>query len=140
MCLLSQTVRLDDTLNFLGGGSGQLCVLSIGLNPSGDSKDNHLQVQNHHDCTRVTRDVLVLGYSGFVHRSPSKNSLVVNLLPQPFTNRLHNNLADLKLHAWHLESVMTIQEDSHKVAKGIKEPHRGSSRRIYGSKWSILGK
>ena len=27
--------------------------------PSGDSTDDHLQVQNHHDC--VARDVLVLG-------------------------------------------------------------------------------
>ena len=42
-------------------GSGQLCVLSSGPHPSGDSTDDHLQVWNHHDCTRVARDVLVLG-------------------------------------------------------------------------------
>ena len=38
--------------------------------------------------------------------------LWVNLLTQPFSNRLHNNLAYLNLHVWHWESVMNIQEDS----------------------------
>ena len=33
--------------------------MSSGPHPSGDSTDDHLQVQNHHD--RVARDVLVLG-------------------------------------------------------------------------------
>ena len=39
-------------------------------------KDDHLQVQNHHDCTRVTRDVLGLGSGESVHRTPSETSLV----------------------------------------------------------------
>ena len=43
---------------------------------------------------------------------PLRLPLWVNLLTQPFSNRLHNNLAYLNLHAWHLESVMNIQEDS----------------------------
>ena len=43
---------------------------------------------------------------------PQRLPLWVKLLTQPFSNRLHNNLAYLNLHAWHLESVMNIQEDS----------------------------
>ena len=57
-------------------GSGRLCVLSSGSHSSGDSKDDHLQVQNHHDCTRVARDVLVLRSGGSVHKAPSETSPV----------------------------------------------------------------
>ena len=39
-------------------GSGQLCPVAL---ITGDSTDDHLQVQNHHHCTRVARGVLVLG-------------------------------------------------------------------------------
>ena len=56
--------------------SGQPCVLSSGLGPAGDAKDDHLQVQNHHDCTRVARDVLGLGSGELVHKTPSETSLV----------------------------------------------------------------
>ena len=38
--------------------------------------------------------------------------LWVNLLTQPFSNRLQNKLAYWNLHVWRLESVMNIQEDS----------------------------
>ena len=69
--------------------------MSSGPHPSGDSTDDHLQVQNHHDC--VARDFLVLGSGESVHKTSSKNSL------QPFSNRLHNNLVYLNLHVWHLE-------------------------------------
>ena len=60
-------------IEHLLGGSGRLCVLSSGSRSSGDSKDDHLQVQNHHDCTRVAR---VLGSGGSVHKTTSKTSLV----------------------------------------------------------------
>ena len=63
-------------IEHLLGGSGQLCVLSSGPHPSGDSTDDHLQVQYHHDCTRVARDVLVLGSGESVHKTPSKTSIV----------------------------------------------------------------
>ena len=56
--------------------SGRPCVLSSGLGPAGNAKDDHLQVQNQHDCTKVTRDVLVLGSGESVHKTPSKTSLV----------------------------------------------------------------
>ena len=49
--------------------------MSSGLGPAGDAKDDHLQVQNHHDCTRVARDVLMLGSGELVHKTPSKTSL-----------------------------------------------------------------
>ena len=64
-----------DALNISWEGL-DACVLSSGSHSSGDSKDDHLQVQNHHDCTRVARDVLVLGSGGSVHKTPSKTSLV----------------------------------------------------------------
>ena len=40
---------------------GHPCVLSRGLGPADGSKDDHLKVQNHQDCIRVARDVLVFG-------------------------------------------------------------------------------
>ena len=63
-------------IEHLLGVSGCLCVLSSGSHSSGDSKDDHLQVQGHHDCTRVARDVLILGSGGSVHKTPSKTSFV----------------------------------------------------------------
>ena len=63
-------------IDHLFGGSGCLCVLSSGSHSSGDSKDDRLQVQSRHDCTRVARDVLVLGSGGSVHKSPSEASFV----------------------------------------------------------------
>ena len=56
--------------------SGRSSVLSNGLASAGDAKDDHLQVQNHHDCTRVARDVLGLGSGVSVHKTPAKTSLV----------------------------------------------------------------
>ena len=56
--------------------SGRPSVLSRGLGSAGDAKDDHLQFQNHHDCTRVARDVLGLGSGKSVHKTPSKTSLV----------------------------------------------------------------
>ena len=63
-------------IEHLLGGSGRLCVLSSGSHTAGDSKDDHLQVQDNHDCPRVARDVLVLGSGGSVHETPSKTSFV----------------------------------------------------------------
>ena len=69
ICLMSLTVKLGKQR-----GSGQLCVLSSGHHPSGDSTDDHPQVQNHPDW--VARDVLVLGSGESVHKTSSKTSLV----------------------------------------------------------------
>ena len=71
-------------------------VMSSGPHPSGDSTDDHLQVQNHHDW--VARDCLVLGSDESVHKLLLRLSLGVNLLTQPFSNRLHNSLVYLNLH------------------------------------------
>ena len=66
-----------DALNFSWEGlDAYYCVLSSGSHSWGDSKDDHLQVQNHHDYNRVARDILVLGFGGSVHRTPCKTSLV----------------------------------------------------------------
>ena len=54
----------------------------------------HLQVQNHHNCTRVASDVLVLGSGESVHKTPSKTFLVGESL-DPFSNRLHKKLAGI---------------------------------------------
>ena len=70
--------------------------MSSGPHPSGDSTDDHLQVQNHH--VWVARDFIVLGSGESVHKTSSKTSLGVNLLTQPFSIRLHKNLAYLNLH------------------------------------------
>ena len=72
----SQSGLGNRCIESLLGGSGQLCVLSTGHHPSGDSTDDHLQVQNHHDCTRVARDVLVLGSDESVHKTLSNTSIV----------------------------------------------------------------
>ena len=113
MCLLSRQSGLGNRcIEHLLGRSGWLCVLSSGSHSSGDSKDDHLQVPNHHDYTRMARDVLVLGSGGSVHKLPLRLPLWVNLLMQPFSNKLHNNLAYFNVHAWHLKSVMEVQEDS----------------------------
>ena len=87
-------------------GSGQLWVLSSGPHPSGDSTDDHLQVQNHHDW--VARDVLVLGSGESVHKTSSKTSLVGESVDSTFSNRLHNKIVYLDFHVWHLESDMNI--------------------------------
>ena len=46
--------------------------MSSGPDPSGDSTDDHIQVQNHHDW--VARDFLSLGSGESVHKT-SKTSL-----------------------------------------------------------------
>ena len=83
--------------------------MSGGPHPSDDSTDDHLQVQNHHDW--VARDFLVMGSGESVHKT-FKTSLGVNLLTQPFSNSLHNEIAYLNFHFWYLESDMNIKEDS----------------------------
>ena len=62
--------------------------MSSGPHLSGDSTDDHLQMQNHCDCTRVARDVLVLESGGAVHKAPSKSSIMGELLTQPFSKRI----------------------------------------------------
>ena len=47
--------------------------MSSGPHPSGDSTDDHLQVQNHH--VWVARDFSVLGSDESVHKTSSKTSL-----------------------------------------------------------------
>ena len=50
-----------DALNISWKGLDSHLFCPSGLGSAGDAKDDHLQVQNHHDCTRVARDVLGLG-------------------------------------------------------------------------------
>ena len=80
-------------IEHLLGGSGRLCVLSSGSHSSGDSKDDHLQVQNHHDCTRVARDVLVLGSGGSVHKASSETSPVGGSVDSAFQQQTFGGTA-----------------------------------------------
>ena len=67
--------------------------------------------------------------------------LWVNLLTQPFSNRLHNNLAYLNLHVWHPESVMNILGDSQRKWRSELRSLRGTSQgESMISRWSIFGK
>ena len=141
MCLLSRQSGLGNRcIEHLWEGSGRLCVLSSGSHSSGDLKDDHLQVQNHHDCTRVARDVLVMGSGGSVHKTPSKTSLVgysVDSAIQQQTSQ-QSGLPESSSLASGVSHEFS-GKFSEEVAKRIKEPQRHSSRRIYDSRWSIFG-
>ena len=106
ICLMSQTVSLGKQMYWTSLGR-VWSVMSSGPHPSGDSTDDHLQVQNHHDC--VARDFFFFFLSWFWYlvdlstKPLLRLPLGVNLLTQPFSNRLHNNLVYLNLHVWHLE-------------------------------------
>ena len=128
-------------IEHLLGGSGRLCVLSSGSHSSGDSKDDHLQVQNNHGCTRVARDVLVLGTGGFVHKAPSETSPVGESVDSAFQQQTSQQF-DLPESSCLASGVSHEYSErfSEEVAKRIKEPQRHSSRRIYESRWSIFGK
>ena len=128
-------------IEHLLGGSGRLCVLSSGSHSSGDSKDDHLQVQNHHDCTRVARDVLVLGSGGAVHKASSETSPVGGSVDSAFQQQTSQQ-SDLPESSCLASGVSHEYSErfSEEVAKRIKEPQRHSSRRIYESRWSIFGK
>ena len=122
-------------IEHLLGGSGRLCVLSSGSHSSGDSKDDHLQVQNHHDCTRVARDVLVLGTGGSVHKAPSETSPVGGSVDSAFQQQTSQQF-DLPESSCLASGVSHEYSErfSEEVAKRIKEPQRHSSRRIYESR------
>ena len=84
-----------DPLNISWEGLVSYVFCPVALIPSGDSRDDHLQVQNHHDFTRVARDVLLLGSGEFVHKTPSKTSIVgesVDSTIQQQTSQLSNLL------------------------------------------------
>ena len=84
----------------LWGGSGQLCPVALIPHVIQQMTTFRYRIiilyQGGQGC-------LGFGSGGFVHKTPSK---WVNLLTQPFSNRLHMNL-----HVWHLESGMNIMED-----------------------------
>ena len=128
-------------IEHLLGGSGRLCGLSSGSHSSGDPKDDHLQVQNHHDCTRVARDVLVLGSGGSVYKVPSKTSLMGESVDSTFQQQTsqQSSLPESSCLASGV-SHKHSERFSEEVAKRIKEAQRHSSRRIYESSWSIFGK
>ena len=104
-------------------GLGPAGDVSSGPHPSGDSTYDHLQVQNHHDCTRAARDILVLGSGESVHKTPSKISLVGESVDSTI-QQLTSQQTSL------LESSCLASGVSHKhserfpeeVVKQIKEP------------------
>ena len=79
--------------------------------------------------------------SGCVHESPSKTSLVVEsvgsaIQQQALQQSCISETSCLASGVNHEYSGRFSEE----VAKRIKEPQRGSSSRIYESRWNILGK
>ena len=100
-----------DPLNISWEGLVSYVFYPVALIPSGDSTDDHLQVQNHHDFTRVARDVLLLGSGEFVHKTP-KTSIVSESVDSTIQQSTSQQLTYLNLHVWHRESVMNIQEGS----------------------------
>ena len=109
-------------IEHLLGGSGRLCVLSSGSHSSGDSKDDHLQVQNHHDCTRVARDVLVLGSGGSVHKASSETSPVGGSVDSAFQQQTSQQ-SDVPESSCLASGVSHEYSErfSEEVAKRIKE-------------------
>ena len=130
-----------DPLNISWEGLDAYVFLSSGSHSSGDSKNDHLQVQNHHDCTRVARDVLVLGSGGSVHKAPSETSPVGGSVDSAFQQQTSQQF-DLPESSCLASGVSDEYSErfSEEVAKRIKEPQRHSSRRIYESRWSIFEK
>ena len=122
--------------------SGRPCVLSSGLGLAGDAKDDHLQVQNHHDCTRVARDVLVLGSGESVHKTPSKTSLVGESVDSTFQQQTSQQSSLLESSC--LASGVSHEHSgrlAEEVAKQIKEPQGYSTRRICESSglfWEVV--
>ena len=128
-------------IEHLLGGSGRLCVLSSGSHTAGGSKDDHLQVQDRHDCPRVARNVLVLGSGGSVHEAPSKASFVGESVDSTIQQQTSQQSSLFEPPC--LASGVSLEGSrgfSEEVAKRITEPQRHSSRRIYESRWSIFGK
>ena len=75
--------------------------MSSGPHPSGDSTDDHLQVQNHHDW--VARDFLVLGSDESVHKTSSKTSLEGKSVDSTIQQQTSQQSSFLNLHVWHLD-------------------------------------
>ena len=111
-----------DALNITWEGL-DACVLSSGSQSSGDSKYDHLQVQNRHDCTRVARDVLVLGSGGSVHKTPSKTSLVCESIDSTFQQQT---------------SQQSSFPESSCLASGVSHEHSGRSQRRWRSELRSL--
>ena len=102
---MSQTVGLGEQMHWMsGGGSGQLCPVAL--------IPQVIQQMTTYRCR-----IIMIGWPGIScfcvwWICSTKTPKWVNLLVQFFSNRLHNNLAYLNLHDWHLESGMNIMKDS----------------------------
>ena len=95
-------------------------------------------MQNHYACTRVARDVLVLGSGGSFHKTPSKTSLVGESVDS--TIQQHTSQQSGLPESSCLASGVSHEYSGRFSEERIKEPQRHSSRRIYESRWSIFGK
>ena len=128
-----------DALNISLEGLDAYVFCPVALIPSDDTKDD--QQKNHHDCTRVARDVVVLGSGGSVHKTPSKTSLVGESVDSTIQQQASQQSGFLESSC--LASGVSHESSrgfSEEVAKRIKEPQRHSSRKIYESRWFIFGK
>ena len=130
-----------DALNISWEGLDGYVFCLVALIPQVIQKMTIYRLQNHHDCTRVAKDVMVFGSGGSVYKTPSKTSLVgesvdSNIQQQTSQQSSLPESSCLASGVSHEYSGRFSEE----VAECIKEPQRHSSRRIYESRWSILGK
>ena len=97
--------------------------------------------ENHSDCSRVAQHALVLGSSGHVQPNPtapaqSAQSINTALQSDP------SQKSDKPKSPCMAPTASAIKEQgfSEAVAARIEAPQRGSTRSVYGAKWTIFTK
>ena len=123
-------------IEHLLGGSGRLCLLSRGNNPTSDSENIRPPLQNCHDSSRMAGHELVLGPDRLVNPTPTVFTNVAEVVkttsrkPIPSESRI----PEFTCVASTSKSVKFEPE----VEARIKAPQRQSSRKVYESRWSIF--
>ena len=94
--------------------------------------------ENHSDCSRVVQHALVWGSSGHVQPNPTAPAQSVNTALQSDTSQK----SDKPKSPCMAPTASAIKEQgfSEAVAARIEAPQRGSTRSVYGAKWTIFTK
>ena len=124
------------------GKSGPICVpTSSHLGQSGGEVTGLPLQQDHSDCNRVAQHALVLGSSGNVQSDPSVStqpaqSGISTIQPDPAQEPVKPEPTCLAPPA----TAIKEQRFSEAVAARIEAPQIGSTRSVYGAKWTIFTK